>query len=51
MYRLIDTHVHLEEIKNLDQAITEAKSANIIDIIGVGSDYQSKQKVLDFARA
>ena len=50
MYRLIDTHAHLEEIKNLDQAITEAKATNIIAIIGVGSVYQSNQKVLDFAR-
>ncbi len=51
MCQLIDTHVHLEEIENLDQAITEAKAANISAIIGVGSDYQSNQKVLDFARA
>ena len=50
MYRLIDTHAHLEEIKNLEQAITEAKSANIMAIIAVGSDYQSNQKVLDFAQ-
>lgn len=50
MYRLIDTHAHLEEIINLEQAITEAKSANIIGIIGVGSDYESNQKVLHFAQ-
>ena len=50
MYRLIDTHAHLEEIENLEQAITEAKSANIIGIIGVGSDYESNQKVLHFAQ-
>ena len=51
MYRLIDTHAHLEEIDNLEQAITEAKSANVIAIIGVGSDCQSNQKVLDLAQA
>ena len=50
MYRLIDTHAHLEEIENLEQALAEAKSANIIAIIGVGSDYESNQKALDFAR-
>ena len=43
MHRLIDTHAHLEEIENLEQAITGAKSANIIAIIGVGSDYQSNK--------
>jgi TatD DNase family protein len=49
VYKLIDTHVHLDEIENLEQTITEAKSANILAIIGVGSDYQSNQKVLKFA--
>ena len=50
MYSLIDTHAHLEQIKNLEQVLTEAKSANIIAIIGVGSDYKSNRKVLDFAQ-
>ena len=50
MCQLVDTHAHLEEIENLDQAITEAKAANISAIIGVGSDYQSNKRVLDFAR-
>jgi len=50
VYRLIDTHAHLEEIENLEQAITEARSANIIAIIGVGSDYESNQEVLHFAQ-
>ena len=30
MYRLIDTHAHLEEIEELEQAIAEAKLAGII---------------------
>ena len=51
MYRLIDTHAHLEEIDNLEQVIAEAKSANVMAIIGVGSDYQSNQKVLELAQA
>jgi TatD DNase family protein len=50
VYRLIDTHAHLEEIENLEKVITEAKSADIIAIIAVGSDYQSNQKVLDLAQ-
>jgi len=50
VYRLIDTHAHLEEIENLEKAIAEAKSANVIAIIGVGSDYQSNQKVLQLAQ-
>jgi len=51
VYRLIDTHAHLEEIENLTQAIDEARLASIIAIIGVGSDYQSNQKILDLAQA
>ena len=50
MYSLIDTHAHLEQIKNLEKVLTEAKSANIIAIIGVGSDYKSNRQVLDFAQ-
>ena len=50
MYRLIDTHAHLEEIANLDQALYEAKSVGITVIIAVGSDYQSNQKILELAR-
>ncbi len=50
MYKLIDTHAHLDEIENLEQAITEAKLANIVAIIGVGSDSESNQKLLEFAQ-
>lgn len=48
--RLIDTHAHLEEVKNLEDTIQKAKSAGIIAIIGVGSDYDSNQKILKLAR-
>jgi len=51
MSRLIDTHVHLDEIANLGQVIAEAKSAQIIAIIGVGSDYESNQKILNLAKS
>lgn len=50
MYRLADTHAHLEEIEGVEQAIAEARLANIIAIIAVGSDYESNQKVLTLAQ-
>ena len=50
MYRLIDTHAHLDEIEELEKALTEAKAADIIAIIAVGSDYESNRKVLEFAK-
>ena len=49
MYRLIDTHAHLEEIENLEQAINQARQARVSAIIAVGSDYESNQKVLRLA--
>lgn len=49
MYRLIDTHAHLEEIENLEQVLEEARLAGIIAIVAVGSDYESNQRVLQLA--
>ena len=49
MYQLIDTHAHLEEIENLEPVLAEARSANIIAVVAVGSDYKSNQKVLQLA--
>jgi len=46
MPNLIDTHCHLEEIKNLDSVIEKAKSVGVIAIIAVGSDYQSNRRIL-----
>ena len=51
MYQLIDTHAHLDELLELDQALAEAKSANVIAIIAVGTDYESNKKVLQIAQA
>jgi len=50
VYRLVDTHAHLEEIEGLEQALTEAKAADVTAVIAVGSDYESNQKVLQLAR-
>ena len=49
MYRLIDTHAHLDEIENLEQVIAEAKLAGVMAIVAVGSDYESNRKVLQLA--
>jgi TatD DNase family protein len=49
LYGLIDTHAHLEEIKDLERAVTEAKAAEVIAVIAVGSEYKSNQQVLELA--
>jgi len=47
---LIDTHAHLDEIENLDEAVKQAVDRGIIGIVAVGTDYVSNQKVLEIAR-
>lgn len=49
MYRLIDTHAHLEEIENIEQVIVQAKEAGLITIIAVGSNMASNAKTLEIA--
>ena len=49
IYRLIDSHAHLEEIKDLHSAIERAKQRGIIAIVAVGSDYKSNNQVLEIA--
>ena len=50
MYRLIDTHAHLDELKNLDLALGEAKEAGIIAIVAVGSNRQSNIRTLEISQ-
>lgn len=49
MYRLVDTHAHLEELEDLGRAISEAKAEGLVAIIAVGQDLESNQKVLRIA--
>jgi TatD DNase family protein len=49
MYKIIDTHAHLDEIENPEQAITQAKEAGVVGIIAVGQDLASNRKTLEIA--
>ena len=49
-YKLIDTHAHLDELKNLDLVLEEAKKAGIIAIVAVGSNQQSNGRTLEVAQ-
>ncbi len=49
MYRLIDTHAHLDEIKDPALAVAAAREAGVIAIVAVGSDIPSNQKALKLA--
>ncbi len=50
MYKLIDTHAHLDELKSLDLVLEEAKRAGVIAIIAVGSNHQSNIKTLEISQ-
>jgi TatD DNase family protein len=49
LYRLVDSHAHLEELDDLDPAIDRAKQNGVAAIVAVGSDYQSNNRVLEIA--
>jgi TatD DNase family protein len=50
VYKLIDTHAHLDELKNLDLKLEEAKKAGVIAIVAVGSNHQSNIKTLEISQ-
>lgn len=50
MYKLIDTHAHLDELENLDVSLEEAKEIGVAAIVAVGSNYQSNVKILEISR-
>jgi TatD DNase family protein len=43
---VIDTHAHLDELENLESALTKAKHSGVIAIVAVGSNHQSNQEVM-----
>jgi TatD DNase family protein len=50
VYKLIDTHAHLDELNNLDLMLGEAKKAGVIAIVAVGSNHQSNIKTLEISQ-
>lgn len=46
---LIDSHCHLEEIEDTGAAIEKARSAGVVALVAVGSDYKSNNRVLEIA--
>jgi TatD DNase family protein len=50
VHNLIDTHAHLDELRNLDLVLEEAKKVGIVAIVAVGSDHQSNIKTLEISQ-
>ncbi len=51
MYPLVDTHAHLDEIEDVDAALSDAAANGVAAVVCVGSGYESNKKVLALARA
>jgi TatD DNase family protein len=49
VYRLVDSHLHLDEIEDVEKAIYEAKQVGVVALIAVGQDYESNLKVLELS--
>ena len=49
MYRLIDTHAHLSELKDLEAALQQALSAGVCAIVAVSADMESSERTLRIA--
>jgi TatD DNase family protein len=47
---LIDTHAHLEDVENLEEAVKKAVKVGVIAIIAVGSDHSSNLWVIRESR-
>ena len=50
MYRLIDSHAHVDELDDLDLIIDEARKAGVMAIIAVGSAHRSNIKTLEISQ-
>jgi TatD DNase family protein len=50
VYKLIDTHAHLDELKDLDLVLEEARKVGAIAIVAVGSNHQSNLETLEISR-
>ena len=50
MHKLVDTHAHLDELKNLDLVLEEAQKAGVIAVVAVGSNHQSNIKTLEISQ-
>ncbi|MCK4388287.1 MAG: TatD family hydrolase [Dehalococcoidia bacterium] len=50
MYKLIDTHAHLDGLENVHSILEEAEKVGVIAIVAVGSDYQSNMKILEISQ-
>jgi len=50
VYRLVDTHAHLDELHSLDSMLEAARTAGVVAVVAVGSNRQSNKLTLDISQ-
>jgi TatD DNase family protein len=50
LLEVVDTHSHLDEVENLEYALSKAKESGVAAIISVGSNHQSNQKIMEICQ-
>lgn len=50
MLNAIDTHAHLDDVENVDEALKEADQAGVVGVVAVGIDHSSNQKNLEIKK-
>ncbi|HOW36050.1 MAG TPA: TatD family hydrolase [Candidatus Omnitrophota bacterium] len=50
MIKLIDTHAHLDQVENIEQALSQAQAAGVEAIVAVGIDHNSNVKNLQIKK-
>lgn len=51
MLKIIDTHAHLDELEDLETALSKAKDVGIQAIIAVGSSHESNRRVMEICQS
>ncbi|MEM3394041.1 MAG: TatD family hydrolase, partial [Candidatus Methanomethylicia archaeon] len=48
--KVVDSHAHLDELKDLTDVLIKAKESGIIGIVAVGTDIESNRKTIQIAK-
>ena len=49
MFKLIDTHAHLDEIEDLESVLASARESGVVAIVAVGTNHQANQRVMELS--
>ncbi|MCX8176104.1 MAG: TatD family hydrolase [Candidatus Bathyarchaeota archaeon] len=47
MLKLVDSHVHLDELENFEEALKDCRNVGVLAVVGVGSNYASNSYLIN----